>query len=221
MSHNGPETERFPPHRERALNVPWPVLALVGSWCAIAALQNVSGAPDAWLVRYGLIPAELSAGRWPGLVTSNFLHQGLLHLGVNSVMALAFGAPVARLLGGRPAGATLFFLFFLVCGIAGGLTFWLLHPQYPGPLIGASGGVSGLMGAAARLIDRPGSVGPLLSRTVLSFAAALVLVNLLVAAAGFAPGAVGVAIAWEAHLGGLLLGLLLIGPLARLARGGI
>jgi membrane associated rhomboid family serine protease len=194
------------------------VLALLACLFAVAAMQLYAADPASWFVAYGLIPAELSVGRWTGLFTSQFLHGGLGHLLINAVAALAFGAPVARLFGSGAGGAALFFAFFLVCGALAGLAFWAVQPHTAAPLVGASGAVSGLMGAAARLVDRPGRVGPLVSRTVLSFAGALVLINLVVAALGFAPGAGAAVVAWEAHLGGLAAGLLLIGPAARLVR---
>jgi membrane associated rhomboid family serine protease len=160
-----------------------------------------------------------------GLVTSLFLHGGWAHVLMNAAFCLAFGAPVARLLGTGARGALVLALFYMVCGVLAGLAYVAIHPGSDGPVVGASGAVSGLMGAAARLIDgrrRWGVevLGPIRSRTVGSLAAAWVVVNLLVAVFGF-PGSGGAGIAWEAHLAGFAIGLVLIGPAARLARPGI
>jgi membrane associated rhomboid family serine protease len=109
-------------------------------------------------------------------------------------------------------------LFFLLCGVLGSLGYGLLHSDGQAILIGASGGVAGLMGAASRMIDRPMGLSPYRSPTVMGMAAAWIIVNLLMALTGLAPGTGGIAIAWEAHLFGYAAGLLLIGPAARVMR---
>ena len=54
-------------------------------------------------------------------------------------------------------------------------------------------------------------------RTVLGMAAAWAIVNVLLGVSGLTPGAVGIPVAWQAHLAGYAAGVLLIGPFARLA----
>jgi membrane associated rhomboid family serine protease len=73
------------------------------------------------------------------------------------------------------------------------------------------------MGAAARLIDGRGRVGRFFSSPVLGMGGAWLVVNLLIAVLGgqLLPGANGAGVAWEAHLGGFLAGVLLIGPFGR------
>ena len=85
---------------------------------------------------------------------------------MNSVAALAFGPPIARLMGTNARGAAAFFAFYLVCGALSGLGFVLLNPHNPGVLVGASGAVSGLLGAASRLIQGHGRIGPIFGSTV-------------------------------------------------------
>lgn len=197
------------PERERAVNAPWTVLAT----CALivaAFLWQLSAGADA-LDRFALVPIELSAGRLAGLVGHIFLHGGWLHLFLNTTALLAFGAPVARLFGSSPAGALRFAAYFLVCGVLGGLFFWALHPTGAVPLVGASGAISGLMGGAARLIERRGVVGRPFSRAALGFVVPWIALNLLI---GLAGAAFALPIAWEAHLGGLAAGLLLLGLFA-------
>lgn len=189
------------------------MLALTGLIAAAYAWQV--NAPDTTgvIYDYGLVPAQLSQGRWGPLFTHIFLHGGLLHLFLNGTALLAFGAPAARLLGSGPVGAVRFFGFFLVTGILGGLAFWALHPEGTTPLVGASGAISGLMGAAARLLEDPRRVGSPFSGAAMRFTLPWVAINLVIAAVGqAAPG--GLPIAWEAHLGGLAAGLLLIGVFA-------
>jgi membrane associated rhomboid family serine protease len=203
------------PLRERMFNAPWQALAIVGLILASYAAQTFL--PD-WGQPYALYPADVMAGRPLGLLTSLFLHGGWPHALMNAAFALAFGAPVARLFGHSPAGVLAFFIFYLVCGVLAGLAFVALHSTGTNAVVGASGAVAGLMGAAARLMEHPGRLGSPLSRSALSVGAAWAIVNLLVAATGLAPGSGGAPIAWEAHVGGFVAGLLLVGPFARLLR---
>ncbi|WP_369058996.1 rhomboid family intramembrane serine protease [Caulobacter sp. 73W] len=207
-----------PPPREPAFNAPWPALlltlAILGSYALQSRLLD-----DAGLYALALVPARLQQGEWTGLVTSIFLHGGWVHVLLNSAFALAFGTPIARLLGVSLKGAILLWGFFLLCGVASGAIYALIHQGSMGAVIGASGAVSGMMGAAARLIDRRGVLGPILSPSVMSTGAAWIIVNLLVALFGLTPGDDGAGVAWEAHLAGFGVGLLLIGPFAALASG--
>lgn len=202
------------PRRERAVNAPWPAAALAGALLALYALQGWIG-PD-WPQRFGLRPSELFDGGWPGLIAHIGLHGGWLHAGMNAVGALAFGAPLARRLGDDPRGAAAFGLFFLVTGIATGLVYALVRADSQAVLIGASGAVFALIGAATRLMNRFGGIEPLLSRRVLTMTAVWVGSNLLIAVLGFDPATGIRSIAWEAHLIGLAVGLLLVGPWMRL-----
>ena len=198
--------------RERAFNAPAPVV-LWSALLILAFLGQLAIGLEPAIRRFGLIPIELSAGRVTGLISHIGLHGGWLHLFLNTTALLAFGAPVARLFGADLSGLVRFSAYFLVCGLLGGLTFWALHPQGAVPLVGASGAISGLMGGAARLIERRGVLGGAFSRAALGFVVPWIVLNLLIALAGAALGP-AVPIAWEAHLGGLAAGLLLLGVFA-------
>ena len=213
--------------KQPAIKAPWPVVLLVLAIVGSYLVQSVWVDETALVITYGFAPIMLHEGRYLPLVTSMFLHGGWTHAGMNALGAMAFGAPTARLLGlgyqsaqGRaPAvGGLAFLLFFLLCGVLGSLGYGLLHSDGQAILIGASGGVAGLMGAASRMIDRPMGRSPYRSPTVMGMAAAWIIVNLLMALTGLAPGTGGIAIAWEAHLFGYAAGLLLIGPAARVMR---
>lgn len=203
--------------RQPLFNAPWTVTALVA---AIVASFLVQGRFDeaVWL-NYALTPVDLLGyGRWETLVTSLFLHGGWVHVLMNAVGALAFGAPVARLFGTRPGGAAAFLVFYLACGMLAGLGFALLDPGGVNPVVGASGAVSGLMGATSRLVDRGGRLGPILAKTPVGMAAAWIIVNLAFGLTDLTPGAGGAQVAWQAHLAGYFAGLLLIGPFAKALR---
>jgi membrane associated rhomboid family serine protease len=124
---------------------------------------------------------------------------------------------VARLMRG-PAGSAVFLLFYIAGGAAAAVGYGVVHLDDPTPLVGASGAVFGLIGAATRLMGGGGGVLPLLDRRVLSATAAWMAVNLITGLIGFAPGLDGARIAWEAHAFGFLFGVLAIGPVARLFR---
>ncbi len=206
---------------EPAFNSPWPALVVPAAILIAYALQGALGGPDAAVESFAFSPADLSQGRWSGLLTALFIHASWAHVGMNALGALAFGAPVARWIGVRGVGPLIFFAFYLLCGMLGSLGFALVHPGATLVLVGASGAVYGLMGAASRMLGVPSHasrLAPFTSSTVIGMAIACIIINALMAVFG-APGlSVGGPIAWEAHLFGYAAGLALIGPLIRLRR---
>lgn len=208
--------DHLPARREPAINAPWPVLVLLAAMTGAYLWQSHSPFEQGIIRSYGFVPADLDDGRFSTLATYQFLHGGWPHVAVNGVMALAFGPPVSRLVGWGVIGAALFFLFYLVCGAFAGLAYAAFHLHDANhQLIGASGAVAGLMGAAARLLYGRGGIAPLTDRRVLGFAAVWVGLNIALGLIGFAPGMEGASVAWEAHLGGFAAGILLVSPLAR------
>jgi membrane associated rhomboid family serine protease len=210
------------PRAEPLFNVPWTVLALVGVLIgAHAARTGLKIDPDT----FALTSETLAAGRWSGLLSHLFVHGSWAHVLMNSIFIVAFGTPVARFLGSGARGSSLFLTFFLVCGVAAGLAFAglmeTLHTVGVGPpywaMIGASGAASGFMGAAARLIEGRGRLGPIGGRTVWGMTIGWILVNAILGLTGLTPGTAGAPVAWEAHIFGYFAGLLFIGPFARLA----
>jgi membrane associated rhomboid family serine protease len=197
-------------------NAPWTLVVLCVGLIGLYALQSFT-MTEAQLESLVLTPAALIAGRWYTLLTSLFLHGSWPHVLMNSIAIIAFGPPTARLTGGSLRGAAVFFAFYLTCGVLAGLGFVLCDPHDTSPVVGASGAVSGLLGAASRLIQGRGRVGPILGSTVLGMGAAWAIVNVVLGVSGLTPGAMGMPVAWQAHLAGYLAGVLLIGPFARLA----
>ncbi len=211
-----PDTER----REPLFNAPWPSLVVIASILGAYAWQATLGGGEAVVPVLGFAPADLDRGRWLGVVTVMFVHGGWPHALMNALGALAFGPPVARAAGPGLKGAVLFFGFYLLCGVLSTLGYTALHLHDPTPVVGASGAISGLMGAAARLMAPPDRHPlPILSRPVISLGGSWVLVNVLMAVFGAAPFMAGARIAWEAHIAGFVAGVLLLGPMMRLAWG--
>jgi membrane associated rhomboid family serine protease len=173
-----------------------------GSLSAIAS--NLSEY-DLVLFRHGYRPAVPSA---TGLVSSMFLHDGLLHLGGNMLFLGIFGDNVEERLG-RPA----FVLVYLVTGMAATLFFGLFAPDMHLPLVGASGAISGVLGCyfvwfpnnRVRLL-----VWLLIFITVVRIPARWVLGVYLVIdnIVPFALRAADSGVAYGAHIGGFLAGAL-------------
>ena len=203
------------PH-EPALRGPWPAWAIAALILLSYAVQS-HFMPDveAAAGRLGFTPADLARGHWETAVTALFIHGGWIHAGMNALGALTFGAPVARLLGARGRGPVSLFLFFLTCGVLANLLYGAMSLHSQEPVVGASGAVSGLFGAASRLIEHRPAISPLASRTVVGSAAAWIVVNVVLGWAGYAPGFGAVQIAWQVHIIGYAIGLFLIAPWAR------
>jgi membrane associated rhomboid family serine protease len=106
------------------------------------------------LYQYGFVPAHLSVTPWSPavwltLLTSMFLHGGLPHLIGNLWTLWIFGDNIEDRMGpGRFLG------FYVVCGVAAGLAHWAADPHSAIPTIGASGAISGVMGAYLVLYPR-------------------------------------------------------------------
>lgn len=164
-------------------------------------------------VRYsGNIPFDLFALSTP--VTYSFLHGSGAHLAINMIWLAAFGSPLAVRI-----GAPRMLVFWLATAVAAAFVHYVLFPQSAAPLVGASGAISGMMGAAARFgfrTDRSSRKrafsGPLLtfgqvfaSRTVIAFLAVWMVINLVSGLGVLSPAGSGT-IAWEAHIGGFVVG---------------
>jgi membrane associated rhomboid family serine protease len=168
--------------------------------------------PAAFLVAHGLGDGSL-AGRVLPFFTYMFLHAGWTHVLVNTIWFLAFGAPTARRFGNAR-----FLLFFVLCGLAGAVLHLALNWNAIAPVVGASAAISGLMAVAFRLIGREGNafmepqpLAPIFSRRILLWSGIWILLNIAFGVTGMGAGPGVQLIAWEAHLGGFLTGLLLAG----------
>lgn len=205
-----------PPPRQPMLNLPPAVLALIGANVVVhGAMLLVPLDTVGWvLVHLAFIPARYSVeglGGWPawvGPVTYQFLHGGWLHLGVNMVMLAAFGSALER-----TAGASRMLVLYVASGVAGAFVHFALFPVSNIPVVGASGSISGLFGAVLWLMARPDRFG---RRALRFWPAALIWIGFSVAV-GFTgmPGVADGQIAWAAHVGGFLAGIVaMIGMLA-------
>ncbi|MEB2843513.1 rhomboid family intramembrane serine protease [Rhizobiales bacterium RZME27] len=154
-------------------------------------------------------------------VTYSFLHGSFQHLIFNTLWLLAFGAPVVRRI-----GTARYLLFWILSAAASAFFHAAINWGETTILIGASGVVSALMGAACRfafprdggydrtfghLYPRQTITGAMRSRTVKTFVILWFAGNLLAAVGLPLIDAGSDAIAWDAHIGGFLFGYLLFG----------
>lgn len=157
--------------------------------------------------------AVLEEGRWWTLFTSMVVHGGVAHILFNTSAMLSLYAQLGADYENRPGAWLKLLLLFVVSGLAGSLAYVALNPQSVVPAVGASGAICGVWGAAARS-DGSGRTGPLLDRRVfahtINFAVMnLVLVGLVLLARQASGGLMQGGVAWEAHVGGYLVGILL------------
>ncbi len=177
------------------------VVVLLGS----ESLQNQ--AVNAGAIFIGETPPRPLGPAAP-FVLHTFLHGGWAHLLMNLAGVIAFGVAAARRLGDDLFGAAAFLILFFAAAAAGGFAEIATPRSEPAILIGASGGVFGLIGAAVYVLGARGHRLPApFSRRVLTMLAPWVVVNLVIAALG--GRFMGAQMAWVAHLGGLAAGWLL------------
>lgn len=125
---------------------PWVTITLIGLNLAVFLSQLLFIPLQSWPVFYqefGLIPARFMAGEANStLFTAIFLHGGLLHLLGNMLFLWLFGDNVEETF-----GAIRFLLFYLACGLVADFGHIYFNQTSTVPLIGASGAISGIMGA--------------------------------------------------------------------------
>jgi membrane associated rhomboid family serine protease len=222
---------------EPIFNVPSVVTATLAVLAVVHGVRELvltSQVDNLFLLWFAFIPAryETAVLAYPGglgadiwsFVTYAFIHADVTHLALNGVWLLAFASPVARRF-----GTLRFMAFFAVTAAAGALAHLATHAGDRALMIGASAAISGFMAAAIRFaFQRGGPLGllggsrdeqvyrvraaPLMvalrDSRILMFLAAWFGINVL-----FGVGLVSVAggeqsIAWQAHIGGFLAGLL-------------
>jgi len=173
---------------------------------------------EIFLNRYGAIPMFILRMEAPGgyappyitLFTSMFLHGGLFHLAGNMLYLWIFGNNIEDSM-----GHFRFILFYLICGIVAVYTFSIMSPYSTIPMVGASGAVSGVLGAYLILFPRARvltlipygfymQIVKVPAIFVLGFWIVVQLIN------GMVSGGAGGGVAWFAHVGGFVAGIVLI-----------
>ena len=185
---------------------------------------QVSGAAQEFVFEFGLIPCRLTGNcRVPGghpspiltVFTSMFLHGGWFHVIGNMLYLWIFGDNIEDRLGhGR------FLVFYLASGVAAALAQKVASPTSRVPMIGASGAVSGVLGAYLVLFPHAG----ILTLLTVGFFVRMVRVPALIVLGlwivvqvingtvsySMASGGGEGGVAWFAHVGGFAAGLILL-----------
>jgi membrane associated rhomboid family serine protease len=228
--------------RQPVFNLPPVIIVLAVGLAAIHAVRVylLTDLQEEWvLLNFAFIPARLDdfagvalpvdvlpgAAVWT-FVTYAFLHGDIVHLLVNIVWLAAFGSPLAWRL-----GAVRFLLFSGIAAAAGAGVHLLFHGGELVPVVGASAAISAHMAGASRFLflgQGPGlrsyyaPAAPLAAvftdRRTVTFLAIWFGTNIVFGLTGVGAGqAAGVA--WEAHIGGFLAGLLLFSFLDPVGKG--
>ena len=216
------------------------VLISINALVFLYALQLAGGgylwggnSPDAFVffLKWGFIPEELSSGRsfttlglgftsvdiesvvptWATIFTSMFIHGGLFHFAGNMAFLWVFGDNIEDRLGHFK-----YLIFYLVSGVAATLTHFAIDPDSQSPLVGASGAIAGVMGAYLLLypFNRIKALVIFYFITVVELQA-LVFLGIwfflqIINSLGFLGLSAGANVAFMAHVGGFIAGLVLI-----------
>lgn len=209
----------FIPLRDENPTVRWPYVTVLLIAANVAAFFFQVAAPQGLassVVRFGAVPYDIvhfraagEAGGVPALLTlltSMFLHGSLFHLLGNMLYLWIFGNNVEDRL-----GPFRFVLFYLGSGVAAALTHILAHPGSRIPMIGASGAIAGVLGAYAVLYPHA---------RVRTFVFLIFYIDVVPVPAAIVLGlwflaqilnvGMGGGVAWFAHIGGFLAGILLL-----------
>jgi len=200
------------------LTYPWVTWGLIVA-CTYIFIQQAGISPERWLASaygYGIVPALLSgeAVLPPGwtaptsivtLITYQFLHGSWMHLFGNMLFLFVFGDNVEDAMGHLK-----FLAFYLICGIAAALIHVAAFPGSPVPVVGASGAVSGVLGAYLMLHPRAPVLVPIIIFPFFFPAWVLLIFWFAFQLVGASGGEGAEGIAWWAHIGGFLTGVVLI-----------
>jgi membrane associated rhomboid family serine protease len=169
---------------------------------------------------WGLVPSSLMAhpaSVWVTIFTSMFLHGGWLHILSNMWVLYIFGDNVEDRM-----GSLRYLVFYLLSGVAAGLLESIVLANTSTPTIGASGAIAGVLGAY--LVSYPGarvaSIVPIFFIfTIIEIPASIFLlfwfVLQLFSGVATLQGSSGSGVAWWAHVGGFLFGMLAVNLFAQ------
>ena len=188
---------------------------------AMLGVDHDPRAQAEFYAQWAIIPYQISEGQHlGGLVTSMFLHGGVLHLGGNMLFLWIFGDNLED-----EMGHLVFLAFYLLTGVGAGLVHVLADPGSSVPTVGASGAIAAIMGGY--LLLYPKARVDILVIFIIFFKVfpvpAWVMLGLWFALQFFGgitsdPSTGG--IAYWAHIGGFVVGLVFVIPLW-LKRGGV
>ncbi|MDZ7269039.1 MAG: rhomboid family intramembrane serine protease [candidate division KSB1 bacterium] len=169
-------------------------------------------AGQALIDTYGAIPQIILQGeKMESLLSSMFLHGGFFHLFGNMLYLFIFGDNVENLL-----GSLRYLFFYALCGVGAALAHIMTQPDSAIPMVGASGAISGILGAYAVSFPRARVLVllPVIFIATFRVPAYLVLgqwfVLQLFAGVSTLGATEGGGVAWFAHIGGFVIGIILL-----------
>jgi len=200
-------SRRFP-----AINL---ILIVINVLAFLYQIQMDPSALKEFIFEWGLIPARLAgdpSSAWMTIFTSMFLHGGWFHIINNMWVLFIFGDNVEARMGGIR-----YLSFYLLSGVAAVLLQTYVLPSSDVPMIGASGAVAGVLGAYLILFphSRIASLVPILFIfTIIEIPAVIFLlfwfVSQLYSGLFAIQGGGESGIAWWAHIGGFLFGIIMV-----------
>jgi len=182
--------------------------------------QPSDAARQSFIQAWGVVPREYSTMRdlpptiplpfWSTLLTSMFLHGGWMHLGGNMLYLWIFGDNLEKVM-----GAARFIVFYLLCGLAASAAHIAFGGGSTVPAVGASGAISGVLGGYILLF--PGNRIRVLTRGGIMQVPALVVLGFWILIQLFngigsvaTTSETGGGVAYLAHIGGFVAGLVLV-----------
>lgn len=204
---------------------PYLTIAFIATCVLVFFYQILLGPQNGqiFVYQYGAIPAVIFGNDFlpreiaaipptVSLITSMFLHGGFMHLIGNMLYLWIFGNNIEDVMGHKR-----FILFYLACGIIAAMSHAMLSSDSVVPMIGASGAISGVLGAYVLLFPKARvqvlvpfgffmHIMIIPAGFVLGFWFILQIINGTFSTAGGGGG-----VAWFAHIGGFLAGMALIG----------
>ena len=202
-------------------NFPLITLLAIGAniWIYFEMFFSATVSPELVFNQYGLVPYNLihsPVTEYPAIYSSMFIHSGFFHLAGNMLYLWIFGNSIEDVL-----GKFRFILFYLVCGTIAALGHIATNTDSIIPMIGASGAVSGVLGAYLVLFPfaRVKTLIFIVIFVTVIRIPALVLLGLWIALQvlnGMAASDGSAGVAWFAHIGGFLAGMILILPFRKM-----
>jgi membrane associated rhomboid family serine protease len=189
--------------------IPWVTYGLIVLNVLFFILELGSG--DAFIEQWAFVPSRFLAdpiGDFPTLFTSLFMHAGWLHLGGNMLYLWIFGDNVEDRFGRIP-----FIIFYLICGLAATFAQLAFNAGSDLPNLGASGAIAGVLGAYILLFPQ-GRIRVLQGQQVVQVSALIVIglwivLQLFSGIGSITNSADTGGVAYVAHIGGFLAGILL------------
>src|SRR6476660_7116212 len=181
--------------------------------------QGSEGALQSFIQAWGVVPREYTTGHdiaplipvpfLTTLLTSMFLHGGWMHVGGNMLYLWIFGDNLEKVM-----GHARFLIFYLVCGIAAAIAHIVFSGGSTVPTIGASGAISGVLGGYLVLFPRNRvrilTRGGIMAVPAVFMLGFWILIQLVSGLGTIANTADSGGVAYMAHIGGFVAGLVLV-----------